>query len=121
MAVGRAQQHDIRYGKRGTDKVTLTLTLTLPLTLTPTLTPPLTRQGGRASSGGSHPEQPTFRRGVQPRRTRVRARVHTHRVRAAGSVRSLRLSLTLGLTMRLTLTRALRWTRLRWWRGASRP
>ena len=34
MAVGRAQQHDIRYGKRGTDKVTLTLTLTLPLTPT---------------------------------------------------------------------------------------
>ena len=92
MAVGRAQQHDIRYGKRGTDKVTLTLTLaltpTLTLALTPTLTPPLTRQGGRASSGGSHPEQPTFRRGVQPRRTRGRARVHTHRVRAAGSVRS---------------------------------
>ena len=92
MAVGRAQQHDIRYGKRGTDKVTLTLTLaltpTLTLALTPTLTPPLTRQGGRASSGGSHPEQPTFRRGVQPRRTRVGARVHTHRVRAAGSVRS---------------------------------
>ena len=97
MAVGRAQQHDIRYGKRGTDKVTLALTLalapTLTLALTPTLTPPLTRQGGRASSGGSHREQPTFRRGVQssgvqPRRTRGRARVHTHRVRAAGSVRS---------------------------------
>ena len=42
MAVGRAQQHDIRYGKRGTDKVTLTLTLALTLTLTLTLTLALT-------------------------------------------------------------------------------
>ena len=50
MAVGRAQQHDIRYGKRGTDKVTLALTLALTPTLIPNPNPHPTPNPARWSS-----------------------------------------------------------------------